>query len=165
MTIRPISNVSYFPFSDDKNGSPRSEISIHGKIAVVSGKELIQAYAFGSMSLVLMSDDYDYDNCINIILFDSKMRPLDFVILGLPFGIPDIPNSSDVSCQQPDTISLAFGGQNWKIRCLRESQFRIPYIPDAPGVKRPWVVTHPRCGFSRHMTISKAPLLQMRRTA
>jgi len=129
---------------------PASEVLLYGVSTgkLVSGKLLEAAVEWESRYLVFMTDDVPFEEMLSIHLLDDQMNLLDSARIGSPYSSGSF--SSLLLCE-PNTVQFRFIGDTlWRIELLSRPTFRIPFISEPPGVKRPM-------GFFRHFIVHGNP--------
>jgi len=137
---------------EEKSGDevPKSEVLMNGTPTgkLVSGAIMEAAVQWEDFYLLFMTDDTPYEEMLGIHLFDKNWNLLDAALLG---GIYSSGSFSAIELNEPNTISFGFiGDAIWTIELLSHPSFRVPFISDAEGVKRP-------LGFSRHFIVRGNP--------
>lgn len=144
-----------------ENKISSSEILIAGDRTskFVSGQIFQGAFKFGNFYLLLLTDGYDYQECVTVSLLNKNLDTLDSAVIGMPEGIPLA--TDRLMCLQsakPNLVSFCFGDNIWWIRILPKPVLWIPWLPDTIGVWRYWKKNYPFYGFSRHFIVERKQL-------
>ena len=130
---------------------PQSAVVIGGSPSgtVVPGAVLEAAVRADGCWLLFMTDDTPFEEMLSIHLLDRHGRLLDSALLGGPYSTGSF---GALELAPPATIRFRFIGDTvWTVEILPRPAFRLPLIPDAPGVSR-------KFGFSRHFVVRGKPL-------
>ena len=85
---------------------------------------------------------------LSIHLLDGRLDLLDSATLGAPYSTGSF---SDLDIEASSTVRFRFiGDTTWSVEVLPHPVFRLPFVPDAPGVRR-------RAGFARHFIVRGNP--------
>jgi hypothetical protein len=134
----------------DEGEIPTSEVLVHGKSTgkLISGAVLEAAVHWENRYLLFMTDDVPFEEMLSIHLLDAKMNVLDSALVGSPYSSGAF---TSLELSEPDTVRFRFIGDTlWSIELLSRPGFRIPFISEPAGVKRP-------VGFSRHFIVHGNP--------
>jgi hypothetical protein len=137
----------------DADQTPVSEIYVAGHATGkrVSGAYLEAAVRVGRRILVFMTDDVPFEDTLGIVLLDADLNVLDEARLG---GLYASGAFSELELHPPNTVSFRFiGGTEWSVEVLDRRGARVPFVPEAPGVVRPF-------SFRRHFVVRGKPLPQ-----
>jgi hypothetical protein len=95
-----------------------------------------------------MTDDVPFEETLSIHLLDERLDLLDSAFLGAPYSTGSF---SDLDIAGSSTVQFRFiGDTTWSVEVLPRPVLRMPFVPDAPGVKR-------RFGFARHFVVRGKP--------
>jgi hypothetical protein len=129
---------------------PTSEVLIDGvpRGTFVSGAVLEAALASDGRYLLFMTDDVPFEEMLSIHLLDRQLDLVDSARLGAPYSTGSFAN---LDIAGPSTVRFRFiGDTTWSVELLPRPVFRLPFVPDAPGVRR-------RFGFSRYFIVRGNP--------
>ena len=129
---------------------PTSEVLIDGvpRGTLVSGAVLEAALAFGDRYLLFMTNDIPFEETLSIHLLDWRLYLLDSAFLGAPYSTGSF---SNLDIAGPSTVRFRFiGDTTWSVEVLPRPVFRMPFVPEARGVRR-------RFGFARHFIVRGNP--------
>lgn len=132
---------------------PASELLIHGTSTgkLVSGGVLEAAIQWENRYLLFMTDDVPFEEMLSIHLLDAKMNVLDSALIGSPYSSGVF---TSLLLSEPNTVQFRFIGDTlWRIELLSHPRFRIPFLSEPSGVKRP-------IGFFRHFIVHGNPCPQ-----
>lgn len=129
---------------------PTSEVLINGISTgkLISGAVLEAAVQWENYYLIFMTDDAPFEEMLGVHLLDAQLNILDSALIGSPYSTGSF---SSLELSEPNTVRFHFiGGTTWSIELLSRPGFRIPFISEPAGVKRP-------LSFSRHFIVRGNP--------
>ena len=129
---------------------PESEVLIEGvpRGKFVSGAVLEAALEADGRYLLFMTDDSPFEEMLSIHLLDGRLDVVDSALLGAPYSTGSF---SNLDITGPRTVRFRFiGDTTWSVEVLPRPALRLPFVPDAPGVKRPFA-------FVRHFIVRGEP--------
>ena len=135
--------------------TPVSDIWLHGSPTGkrVPGAVLEAAVELDRHYMLFMTDDVPFEETLGIFLLDDRLNVVDSARLG---GLYSTGSFSALELCEPNTVRFRFiGDTTWSVRVLSRPELRVPVLPDAPGVIRPF-------GFYRHFIVSGRPQPQRR---
>lgn len=127
--------------------APAADLLVDGYPAArtVPGAVLELAVVVGRRHLLFLTDDVPFEELLTVLLLGADLRPLDRATIGRvdqagAFGQPRL--------IPPRRVEFAFCGDGtWAVEVLDTPRLRLPFVPDAPGVSRPF-------GLRRHFIVS-----------
>jgi len=134
----------------DEGEVPTSEVLVHGRSTgkLVSGKILEAAVQWENRYLLFMTDDVPFEEMLSIHLLDAQMNVLDSALIGSPYSSGAF---TSLLLSEPNTVQFRFIGDTlWRVELLSRPRFRVPFISEPSGVKRP-------VGFYRHFIVRGNP--------
>jgi hypothetical protein len=129
---------------------PTSEVLVNGTSTGkrISGAVLEAAVQWDNRYLLFMTDDVPYEEMLSIHLLDDQLDLLDSALIGGPYATGSF---SSLELREQNTVCFHFiGDTTWSVELLSRPRFRMPFISEPPGVKRP-------LGFSRHFIVRGNP--------
>lgn len=98
--------------------------------------------------MLFMTDDVPFEEMLSIHLLDAQMEVLDTALIGSPYSSGSF---TSLLLVEPNTVQFRFIGNTlWRVELLSRPRFRVPFISDPSGVKRP-------IGFSCHFVVHGSP--------
>jgi hypothetical protein len=134
----------------DEGEIPTSEVLVNGTSTdkLISGAVLEAAVQWENCYLLFMTDDVPFEEMLSIHLLDDQLNILDSALIGSPYSSGSF---SSLELSEPNTVRFHFiGDTTWSLELLSRPGFRVPFISEPPGVKRP-------LGFSRHFIVRGNP--------
>lgn len=122
------------PGTDDV--TPISELVVDGRPTGLhlEGALLEAAIHCDAGLLLLMTDDYSFEDGLHIYLVDPGFVLLDSASMGWAYADALF---SDLRLQPPDTVLFRFlGPVEWSVRILPERTWRMPLFSEPLGVSR-----------------------------
>jgi hypothetical protein len=142
--------LSIRPRAPAPGEGPTADLLVDGRPAarIVPGAVLELAVVVAGRHLLFLADDVPFEEVLTVLLLGADLRPLDSASIGRAyqagmFGQPRL--------IAPRRVEFAFSGDGtWAVEVLDAPRLRIPFVPEAPGVSRPF-------GLRRHFIISLTP--------
>lgn len=151
MELRQLENISVKAVNSESEGErPRCEIFLNDKPTgkFVSGAFIEAAFQWGDWYLLLLTNDFIFEETLDVHLLNKHFEIVDSATLGWFYvsGVFQAP-----VLIQPNIVQFRFiGDVDWNVELLPEYAFRLPFITEPPGVWR-------KLGFSRHFKIYRKP--------
>ena len=146
MRLAPeVTTLPRVPLAD--NVVPRSEIVLSGVPTgtEVEGGTLEAAVAVDGGFLVFLTEGVPEEERLSIYLVDGSGSLLDRANIGQWYTAAAF---SDLEIEGPRNLRFRFlGDGHWRLRLLEHSGLRLPLLPEAPCVSRPF-------GFTRRFVLS-----------
>ncbi len=134
----------------DEGEVPTSEVLVNGTSTgkLISGAVLEAAVQWENRYLLFMTDDTPFEEMLSIHLLDAQMNMLDSALIGSAYSSGAF---TMLDLNEPNIVRFRFIGDTlWSIELLSRPGFRVPFISEPPGVKRP-------VNFSRHFIVRGTP--------
>lgn len=151
MELLEANNVTVKVVNSESEGErPRSEIFLNDKPTgkFVSGAFLEAAFQWRDWYLLLLTNDFIFEETLDVHLLNEHFEIVDSATLGWFYvsGVFKAP-----AIVQPNIVQFRFlGDMDWYIELLPEYTFRLPILTEPPGVWR-------KPGFLRHFRIYRKP--------
>ncbi len=130
------------------DGVPMSQLFLNGKALdrPIHGAILQGAVAWEQQYLVFLTDGIDYEDLLNIHLFDVQLQLLDSATIGMPYTTGSFEQlslcaSNAVEFCFPVTVS-------WRVILHGNARLNIPWLSEPVGVWR-------RTKLSRRFTVER----------
>lgn len=148
--MQPSPQLSLRPLPQPADAAPRAELLRDGRPTgcTVPGAVLEFAVDIGGHHLLFLTDDVPYEELLSIVLLDAGFQLLDSASIGRAYHSGLFAHPRLV---EPARVEFEFmGNGSWAVDVLAAPRLRLPFVPDAAGVSRPF-------GLHRHFTVSFKP--------
>ena len=148
--MQPKPHLSLRPLPPQADTAPRAELLRDGRPTgcTVPGAVLEFAVDIGGRHLLFLTDDVPYEEVLGIVLLDAGFQLLDSASIGRAYHSGLFAHPRLV---EPARVEFEFmGNGSWAVDVLAAPRLRLPFMPDAAGVSRPF-------GLHRHFTVGFRP--------
>ncbi|WP_298597253.1 hypothetical protein [Zoogloea sp.] len=148
--MQPNPQLSLRPLPQPADAAPRAELlrAGHPTGCTVPGAVLEFAADIGGRHLLFLTDDVPCEEVLNIVLLDAGFQLLDSASIGRAYHSGLFAHPRLV---EPARVEFEFmGNGTWAVDVLAAPRLRLPFMPDAAGVSRPF-------GLHRHFTVGFRP--------
>ena len=136
------------PQSQEQEDDIRSEILINGEptAKIIEGLVLEAAVQWQDKTLLLVTYDCCYEECLGILLLNKEFDVEDEAWIGMWYSTGTFRNLQLI---EPDRLRFNFfANELWEIQLLSKREIRIPFFLEPTGVSR-------RFGFSRRFIVRR----------
>lgn len=148
--MQPSPQLSLRPLPQHADTAPRAELLRDGRPTgcTVPGAVLEFAVDIGGRHLLFLTDDVPYEELLSIVLLDAGFQLQDSASIGRAYHSGLFAHPRLV---EPARVEFEFMGRgSWAVDVLAAPRLRLPFVPDAAGVHRPF-------GLHRHFIVSFKP--------
>ena len=124
----------------------RNPLADPGLLGISPGAAL--AVVVGRRHLLFLTDDVPHEEVLSIVLLDAGFQLLDSATIGRAYHTGLFAHPRLI---EPGRVEFEFMGHGtWAVDVLAAPRLRLPFVPDAAGVGRPF-------GLQRHFIVSFKP--------
>ena len=148
--MHPSATLSLRPLAQHTNTAPRAELLLDGQPTgcALPGTALELAVDIGGRHLLFLTDDVPYEEVLSIALLDAGFQLLDSATIGRAYHTGLFAHPRLI---EPGRVEFEFMGHGtWAVDVWAAPRLRLPFVPDAAGVGRPF-------GLHRHFIVSFKP--------
>ena len=148
--MQPSSTLSLRPLAQHTNTAPRAELLLDGQPTgcTVPGAVLEFAVDIAGRHLLFLTDDVPHEEVLSIVLLDAGFQLLDSATIGRAYHTGLFAHPRLI---EPGRVEFEFMGHGtWAVDVWAAPRLRLPFVPDAAGVGRPF-------GLHRHFIVSFKP--------